>query len=60
MMAHVYMYCIVHVHVCTYVKKWEVVGEELGQVDVLDGAQHEDVLVLVGVLEFEVASCGQD
>ena len=32
-------------------KEREVVREELGQVDVSDGSQHEDIFILVWVLE---------
>lgn len=33
--------------------------EELGKVDILDGAQHQDILRLFWVLEFQVPSSGQ-
>ena len=39
-------------------KQWEIVREELGQVDISDGAQHEDVLILVGVLELSGGKAG--
>lgn len=40
-------------------KEGHVLIEELGQVDVADGAQHEDVLRLVGQLALEVAGGAQ-
>ena len=38
---------------CNAVEQRQVVVEELGQVDVDDGAQHQDVLVLLRVLQLQ-------
>ena len=41
-------------------KEGEVVGQELGQVDVVDGSEEEHTLVLVGVLELQVPGSSKD
>ena len=45
-----------HNNASTYSEKRQIMTQELGQVDVLDGPQHQNSLVCVRVLQLEVSS----
>jgi len=40
-------------------KQRQVVAEELRQVDIDDGTQHQNVLVLIGILQLQTIHCAE-
>lgn len=41
-------------------KEWQVMGQKLGQVNIIDGPQKKDTLTLFWILQLEITSSCQD